>query len=90
MKLVIFSVYDLKAKAYLPPFFLPKEEMAVRVFTDCVNDPTHQFSKHPNDYTLFKLGDFNDDTGELFPESIPDIIAEAKALTKSGQKEPLK
>lgn len=37
MILLIFAIYDSKAKAYLTPFFLPKYEMAVRTFKDCVN-----------------------------------------------------
>lgn len=52
----IFTIYDSKAHAYLPPFFLPEAGMAVRVFSDCVNDKSHQFSKHPGDYTLFQIG----------------------------------
>ena len=64
----IFTVFDQKAKAYLPPFFLPRPEMALRVFTDCVNDPTHQFGKHPADYTLLQLGDYDDDTREVLTE----------------------
>lgn len=60
----MFSVYDSKAKAYIPPFFFPKVAMAIRVFTDSVNDPHHQFNKHPEDYTLFEIGIFDDETGQ--------------------------
>lgn len=63
MKHEIFTVYDQKAKAYLPPFILPEIGMAVRVFKDCVNSDKHQFSKHPEDYTLFNLGQFDDSNG---------------------------
>ena len=70
----IFTVYDQKAKAYLPPFFLPKPEMALRVFTDCVNDPTHAFGKHPADYTLLQIGDFDDTSGEIIPIAVPISI----------------
>lgn len=66
MKHKIHAVYDEKAKAYLPPFFLPNSDMAIRVFSDCVNADDHQFGKHPYDYTLFSFGDFDIDTGEFF------------------------
>lgn len=56
----MFSVFDVKAGAYLPPFVLPTEGMATRVFTDCVNSPKHQFGANPGDYTLFELGSFDD------------------------------
>lgn len=60
MKFKIFSVFDVKAGAYLPPFFLPETAVAVRCFSDCVNSDDHQFGKHPGDYTLFELGSFDD------------------------------
>jgi len=65
MKQKIFTIYDSKANAYLTPFFLHQDAMAVRIFTDCVNDLSHQFGKHPEDYTLFSLGDWNDDKAKF-------------------------
>lgn len=67
----IFSVYDQKALAYLPTFILPEVDMAKRIFGDCINDEGHQFGKHPEDYTLFVLGTFNDRTGELETNPTP-------------------
>lgn len=61
---LVYSIYDSKAEAYLPPFILPKKAMAVRAFTDCVNSPTHQFGQNPEDYTLFELGSFDDQHGQ--------------------------
>ncbi len=61
----IFSIYDEKAKAYLPPFFLPEVGMAKRTFSDCVNNKEHQFGRHPGDYTLFRLGAWSDSTAQF-------------------------
>nr|UXQ88078.1 MAG: nonstructural protein [Microvirus sp.] len=55
----IFTVYDEKAKAHLPPFQMNRSEMAIRTFTDCINSKEHQFSQHPSDYTLFHHGSFD-------------------------------
>ena len=60
----VFSIYDSKAEAYLPPFILPKQAQAKRAFADCVNSDTHQFGQNPADYTLFELGNFNDEDGQ--------------------------
>lgn len=78
MKLKIFSVYDSKAQAFLPPFFLPNEEMAKRTFADCVNSPSHQFGINPADYTLFALGEFDDNAGtmESYPPSSLGLAVE--------------
>lgn len=61
----VFSVFDEKADAFLPPFILPNANMAKRVFSDCVNSDTHQFGLNPMDYTLFELGQFNDANGQF-------------------------
>lgn len=61
----IFSVYDSKAEAYLQPFFTNTDGAAIRMFSDVVNDPDHGFSKHPGDYTLFSLGEWDEVTGQF-------------------------
>jgi len=61
----IFTIYDSKAKAYLTPFFMHEEGMALRVFIDCINDEKHQFGKHPEDYTLFNIGSWSDDKAKF-------------------------
>ena len=63
MILQIFTVYDIKARAYLPPFFVPSIEVAKRTFLDASLDKEHQFGKHPEDYNLMHLGEFNDENG---------------------------
>lgn len=65
MKHIIFSVYDNVAKAFIPPFFLPNEDMAKRAFSDAVNDEKHQFSQHPEDYSLYAVGSFDDTNGMI-------------------------
>lgn len=60
MKLQIYSIHDSVAEAFLPPFFLPNNAMAIRTFASCINDDNHQFGRHPHDYTLFHLGDWDD------------------------------
>jgi hypothetical protein len=70
-----FSIYDEKAGAFITPFFLPNEQMAVREFAAAANDPNHKFGKWPADYTLFEIGDFNIDTGELTPNKRPIATA---------------
>lgn len=61
----LYSIYDAKAEAYLAPFSFTHDGQAVRTFTDTIQEPTHQFSKHPEDYTLFSLGTFDDSNAEI-------------------------
>lgn len=62
MIIKMFTIYDEKAHAYLPPFFLPQSDVAMRTFADCVNSDSHQFGAHPHDYTLFELGTWDDES----------------------------
>lgn len=67
----VFSIYDAKAEAYLPPFILPKAAQAKRAFADCINSDTHQFGANPADYTLFTLGQFDDERGQYILQRAP-------------------
>lgn len=75
MKLKMFSVFDQAANAYLPPFFLPTADMAVRTFRDCAQDDKHAFGAHPADYHLFELGEFDDNSGNFEQTDTPVRLA---------------
>lgn len=74
MKIRIFSIYDKAAEAWLPPFFLPMQGMAIRAFTDCVNDAKHKFCAHPEDYTLAEIGEYDDSSARINSYPTPSIL----------------
>lgn len=59
----IFTVYDSKAGAYLQPFFERSPAVAVRAIQAILKNPQHPFTLHAEDFTLFQLGQFDEDTG---------------------------
>jgi len=61
----IFSVHDTKVQAFMPPFVMRSKGEAVRSFTDAVQDHSGTFCKHPEDYALWQLGEFDDQGGEI-------------------------
>lgn len=65
MKLLAFTVFDSAAEAYLQPFFARSEGEAIRSFSTAASSEDHMFAKHAADYTLFKIGTFDDATGLL-------------------------
>lgn len=67
----VFSVFDSKAAAYLPPFYAPTAGSALRSFMDAISKADHPFGKYPEDYTLFELGSFDDSTGKFDCLSTP-------------------
>lgn len=65
MILKMFAVYDSKAEAYFQPFFMATNGQALRAFKDLANDPKSNICRHPGDYTLFVLGEYDDETGNV-------------------------
>lgn len=66
-----FSVFDSKSEVYGAPYFNQHPGVAVRVFTDLVNDPNTVIAKHPEDFTLFEVGSFDDSKGVMLPLGTP-------------------
>lgn len=61
----IFSVYDSKAKAYQRPMLFDNGAQATRSFEVVVNDPNSDYSRWPEDFVLFKIGEFDELSGSL-------------------------
>lgn len=67
----IVSVYDSKAEAYMQPGYAGTRGAAIRSFSDAINDPKSTIAKHPADYTLFEIGEFDELKGVLHPAKTP-------------------
>lgn len=74
MSLRMFSLYDDKAKAFMPPFFMQEIGLAVRAFGDLVSDPKHPVGAHPGDYSLFHLGIFDEQSGVVTALQTPSVV----------------
>lgn len=61
----IYAIFDNKADAHMPPFFCVNDQVAKRTFQSAASDPNHMFHNHPEDFTLCKLGSFDDSTGKI-------------------------
>lgn len=67
----VFSVFDSKAEAYMEPVTYTTKGVAIRVIQNTLKNEKSEFALHPNDYTLFELGEFCDDTGTITVHSKP-------------------
>jgi hypothetical protein len=59
----MYVVYDSKSESYGLPMFFQSKGVAIRNFTDEVSRPDSLIAKHPEDFTLFELGDYSESTG---------------------------
>ncbi len=60
-----YAVYDNKAERYYSPMLFRSDLEALRVFNDCIEDPNHQFGKNPEDYSIWKIALWDEETGEI-------------------------
>lgn len=64
----IYALRDTKVAAFLAPFTAPNNEVAKRLVIDAMDNPESVISKHPEDFNLFCLGHFDEQTGEITGE----------------------
>lgn len=75
MILSLFSIYDKKVGAFSAPMMMRSKGEAIRSFTDAVGDAKSEFCRHPEDYLLNKIGEFDDNSGVVTPMLEPVISA---------------
>lgn len=61
---LIFAVYDSKSENFSKPIYVQKEGQMVRSFMDIANDKNHPIGQHPEDYFLYQIATWNEDSGE--------------------------
>lgn len=67
MKKNIYTVYDSKALAFMQPFYSERHEVAQRHFAAAANDINTDIGRYSTDYTLFCIGEFDDQSGIITP-----------------------
>jgi hypothetical protein len=69
----IYTIKDAIAGIYLHPIFERNDASAVRALREALANREHTFAKNPNDYTLYAIGTWDEETGEILgrePEAI--------------------
>lgn len=81
MILTVCAVYDSAIKSYGRPFFVPHVGAAIRGFSDEINNSQSDLYKHPDDYSLYELGEW-DDANARFPQLLDDprLVARGKDI----------
>lgn len=83
MKMNIYSLKDKKG-SFVNPYVMQNTEQAIRDVKTAVNENTASIlSKYPEDFDLYKMGDFDTETGEI--TSKVEMIINLKEL-KSVEK----
>lgn len=83
MRYKVLTVRDRAIDAFGQPFFSVSTGGAIRGFADEINRVAdgNQLNKHPEDFDLFLLGEYDDQDGKFYTDS-PSQVAIGKDLVR--------
>lgn len=70
-RIVVMAIHDSMAEAFSNPYFFPAEGAGIRAFAQGVNGGDKAMTANPGDFTLYRLGTYDERTGVLVPETDP-------------------
>lgn len=86
MKKYAYAVFDSKAKFFTAPFYCANDMVAKRMFAGAARDAATDISRFPQDYTLFCVGEYDDEKGALTPLSpLCNLGMAAQFLQQQGE-----
>ena len=82
---ILCTIHDRSIDAYVNLHCVRAEGQAIRQFMDAINNKDGgSIHQHPDDYDLYRVGTYNDETGECTPEPRKKI-ADGKQLSIQGE-----
>lgn len=80
MQLKVFSIRDAKAEIFNAPFYKRSHGEAERDFSQLTTDGKSTVNQYPEDFDLYYLGTYNDQTGKFDPIDSPQHVVKAAVL----------
>lgn len=68
MRLNIYTIFDQASGSYKRPFAAQADGEVIRIFKDMAMNAEHEIGAHPEDYSLWRIGIFDDNNAALVPE----------------------
>ena len=73
----LFSVYDSKTNSYSQPMTQLTTPSAIRDFSAECKKSDSRLNQFAEDFTLFELASFDQDTGTIIPLATPHAVVKA-------------
>ena len=86
MRLNIYTIFDTAAAVYKRPFVAQADGEVLRVFKDMALNKDHEIGAHPEDYSLWRIGTFDDNTALVVAETKEclatgtELVAQARSV----------
>ncbi len=71
----LYTIYDIKAQVHNNPMVQNNNAEAMRTFANLVNDEVTFINKHPEDYQLCVVGEWDEYTGEIIGQRKLTVLA---------------
>lgn len=84
--MLVFSVRDLKAAVFGTPWFARTRGVAVRNFMAACLQSDHEWCRFAEDYSLYVIGEFDEDLGLLIPLNPVEQLMTAVTALAAGKK----
>ena len=79
----IFTIYDNIAKAYQNPIYSLNQGAAVRIFSEAINDESTYLAKSPQDFILYYIGEYEEQSGCITSDIPRKIIHGNECIDES-------
>ncbi len=88
MKVQCYAIFDTCAGIYEKPFFSTTDDMVKREFQDIATAGEHPIAKHPEHYSLWRLGNFDNLTGKILDEKNECLWTALEAISQAQTVNP--
>jgi hypothetical protein len=88
MVLKIYSIRDTKGEVFHAPYFKTTHGEAERSFRQAANDDKTTISQFPEDFDLYYLGEYDDNTGKFKNLDTPQHVIKAIHCVKTKENTP--
>lgn len=82
MKVQCYAIFDSCSGIYEKPFFSTTDGLVKREFQDVATTADHPISNHPEHYSLWRLGVFNNENGDLQDEANECLWTATEAISQ--------
>ncbi len=83
MKVQVYAIYDTCSGIYEKPFFHTADDAVRREFQDIATSAEHPIDRHPEHYSVWRLGNFDNTTGKIMDEKNECLWQAVEAISQS-------
>lgn len=82
----VYAIRDVKSQRFMQPNLDMNDQTAMRGFSMAVNQPSGVIGFAPKDFDLYKIGEYDDQTGRMEPLEVVELVVNGSALLMEDMK----